>query len=102
MIDGWIWTGVNYPIKNTNWAINEPTQTINLAQACVYLNNGYMYDTSCSNTFDLQYICEENCRHKSREIKEVEPKDLVNLGGRNYYFGLGTVSSHFYTITCKK
>jgi hypothetical protein len=102
MVDGWIWTGVSRPISNTNWAINEPTETNILAQACVYLNNGYMYDGPCSDTYFLHYICEEKCSRKSREIKGVEPKDLVNLGGRNYYFSPHYVSPCLFTIMWQK
>jgi hypothetical protein len=86
----WMWSGVSRPISYTNWAVNEPTETNIYAQACVYINDGYMYDMPCKNIFNY-FICEENCRPQSLEIK-VDTKDLVNLGGRNYYFSAFWVS----------
>jgi hypothetical protein len=82
----------------TRWAYTEPSESGREKQACVYIINGLMYDTICSYP-DHYFICEENCPTKSRDINVDDAKDLVNLGGRDYYFSLFTVSSDNIIIT---
>jgi hypothetical protein len=90
----WTWTGVSRPFNYTNWAMNEPTQSDYELQACVYLYDGYMHDSSCTSK-NYSMICEENCPIKSQETKLIDSKEFVNLGGRTYYFSLFFVSTQF-------
>jgi hypothetical protein len=94
----WIWTGDSHGMSNTDWATNEPTADSSPEQACVNLYNGYLYDMPCSST-NHYFICEENCPKQSRDINVVDTKGLVNLGGRNYFFSLVSVSSGNIIIT---
>jgi hypothetical protein len=90
---GWTWTGDGHQTTYTNWATDEPTETDFNTQACVYLYDGYMYDRPCKDRLQ-HFICEKNCPTQSSYIKNIDTnKDLVNLGGRNYYF------SPFYVST---
>jgi hypothetical protein len=94
LITGWTWTGISTPFSYTNWAMNEPTENTNIMQACVYLYNGYMYDAPCSGYNNYYYICEENCPTKSHEIKGIDSKEFIDLGGRTYYL------NRFYVSLC--
>jgi hypothetical protein len=94
----WTWSGVSRPFNYTYWARNEPNQYSSDYQSCVLLTNGYMYDERCDLALNY-FICEENCPSPAREIKTIDTKDLVDLGGRNYYFSLYNVSSYTWKLT---
>jgi hypothetical protein len=94
-----MWTGVSRPMNYTNWATSEPTISDSemYIQDCMYLHNSSMYDVECDYRYH-GFICEENCPKESSHINNVDSKDLVNLGGRNYFFSLFNVSSNFIII----